>query len=178
MEYINHINKYADSAAIQAALDEGTLLNPYVALDEDQGALDFNSLTPSGPTMGTWDDEGDGNYYFTVDSEAAEYFDGTEIGTTTLLDGADERNYSIQVTYAAGGVWWVKFIAGESSDPENPFEEGSPWTWSTGLQTGHSSDDEVEVGYDGDMTFHFSANALSQNPISISTINPQYPEGE
>lgn len=54
MEYINHINKYADSAAIQAALDEGTLVNPYVAMTSS-GTLDFNSLSPSPvPSKGVW----------------------------------------------------------------------------------------------------------------------------
>ncbi len=38
-----YINKYANSAAIQAAVDGGELLKPYVALDESTGLIDWNS---------------------------------------------------------------------------------------------------------------------------------------
>jgi hypothetical protein len=48
MDYTNHINKYDNSAAIQAALDAGTLVNPYVAMTS-AGTLDFNSLQPTPP---------------------------------------------------------------------------------------------------------------------------------
>lgn len=43
--YINHIGIYEDAAAIQAALNEGSLANPYVALNEDLGELDYNTLS-------------------------------------------------------------------------------------------------------------------------------------
>lgn len=38
-----YINKYANSAAIQAAVDGGELIKPYVALDESTGMIDWNS---------------------------------------------------------------------------------------------------------------------------------------
>ena len=56
MDYVNHINKFEDAQAIQAALDAGTLVNPYVAMTS-AGTLDFNSLQPTPPapsTMGVW----------------------------------------------------------------------------------------------------------------------------
>lgn len=48
MSYKNHINKFASAAAIQAAIDNGDLLKPYVALDASAGTLDWNSknITP------------------------------------------------------------------------------------------------------------------------------------
>ena len=38
-----YINKYANSAAIQNAVDGGELIKPYVALDESTGLIDWNS---------------------------------------------------------------------------------------------------------------------------------------
>ena len=38
-----YINKYANSAAIQAAVDGGELIKPYVALDESTGLIDWNT---------------------------------------------------------------------------------------------------------------------------------------
>ena len=42
MSYISHINKYASSQAIQDAVNNGTLANPYVAINDDTGLLDWN----------------------------------------------------------------------------------------------------------------------------------------
>ena len=38
-----YINKYANSAAIQNAVDGGELIKPYVALDESTGLIDWNT---------------------------------------------------------------------------------------------------------------------------------------
>ena len=52
MTYENHINKFVDAAAIQAAIDNGDLVKPYVALDASAGTIDYNtrSVTPPSPS--------------------------------------------------------------------------------------------------------------------------------
>ena len=55
---------YSNSGAVQTALDESALTNPYVALVS--GALDYNTLEPASPYIGEWSDDGEGTYQFTV----------------------------------------------------------------------------------------------------------------
>ena len=57
---VNHINKYASAQAIQDALDNGTLANPYVAMTS-AGTLDYNTLEP---TPHIYVQDSSGNYYY------------------------------------------------------------------------------------------------------------------
>lgn len=57
-----YINKYANDAAIQAAVDGGELIKPYVALDENTGLIDWNKKSIDYRSMPlTFDIIGDGN---------------------------------------------------------------------------------------------------------------------
>lgn len=59
---MRHFGIYANSGDVQTAIDNGTLLNPYVA--EVSGALDYNTVipTPATPVFFVLDSEG--NYYY------------------------------------------------------------------------------------------------------------------
>ena len=49
MEYTNHIILASDAQEIADAVDSGTLVKPYVALNQDTGELDFNTYDPPYP---------------------------------------------------------------------------------------------------------------------------------
>ena len=189
MEYINHINKYADSAAIQAALDEGTLVNPYVAFDEDSGALDFNSLEPTPPapsTMGTWSDDGEGNYTFQITETDTSYWEDNPnyIGQlASVIFHGSTTDMDITLGYDSGmGGWLLKFNdnSGETNIPEHTFyDNGEPETWDdAGVQVAEGDSDAYAiVEWDGSSSFTIYSGS-SAHPVSISTYDPEYPAGE
>lgn len=77
MDYVNHINKFEDAQAIQAALDAGTLVNPYVAMTS-AGTLDFNSLQPTPPAPSVYVQDSSGNKYYPTETNPGEFnFDFT-----------------------------------------------------------------------------------------------------
>lgn len=61
-----YINKYANSAAIQSAVDGGELIKPYVALDESTGLIDWNnkSKTDYSKMPLTFEITNDGDIYW------------------------------------------------------------------------------------------------------------------
>ena len=66
-----YINKYANSAAIQAAVDGGELLKPYVAYDESANTIDWNSKTGTdySQVLLTFEITGNGNIKWYQKSE-------------------------------------------------------------------------------------------------------------
>ena len=77
-----YINKYANSAAIQSAVDGGELIKPYVALVD--GVLDYNTISPEPDytTMPlTFEITGDGDIkWFTFDSSNAKTIEYSKNG--------------------------------------------------------------------------------------------------
>lgn len=57
----NYLGKYENDAAIQTAVDNGELLNPYVAYNVNDDVIDWNGKTPSSGSGQTVD-------YFTIES--------------------------------------------------------------------------------------------------------------
>ena len=74
-----YINKYANSAAIQSAVDGGELIKPYVALDESANTIDWNSKTETDYSK----------MYFTIEilngSTPAIYFQNNNILTLLIF---------------------------------------------------------------------------------------------
>ena len=178
---MNYINKYEDSQAIQDALDAGTLANPYVALNEDTGELDYNTLEPNPAveTMGVWSDDGEGTYTFQITETDTTYWE-TEVKIGELLGVYSDGNYGnldVMLNYNQGSdSWHMVFYAEEASNtPESDFEEGVPYAWESGAMTDpDDSDAVIMVDWDGTDTFIFQTGDL--NPISMTTIDPEYPE--
>ena len=183
MEYTNHIGKYADSQEIQDALDAGTLVNPYVAMNEDLGELDFNTLIPSEPgseTLGSWSDDGEGNYYFQITETDQSYWNDTYIGTIDSIEYAGSTD-SAEVVLTPGadaGSWDMKIRQENGTETiEQTFEEGQDYTWNdSGFMVDSSdSDSALQIYWDGADTFTFNSGS-SENPLSMSTYDPPYPE--
>jgi len=184
MEYINHINKYDNSAAIQAALNEGSLGNPYVAVKDDTGEVDYNTLSPEEPChLGEWSDNGAGTYTFQIlEPGDAVWENGVNIGSLMNVyfnGGQDTIDMDVTLATRPGtGVWTMNFVA----DPEesyNPllysFDEEVADTWESGVMTNpHDSDAVITVGWDGTDTFMLQTDDL--NPLSMTTINPECSE--
>ena len=176
--YTNHINKYANSTAIQAALDNGSLANPYVAMTT-AGTLDFNSLQPTPPapqTMGNWTEDGTGGHYFTITEEDTNYwYNNIYIGTLNNVYFGGTVDMDITLTYTGG--WKITIGEGEhaSDRAEHTFEEGVPDNWNTGVMVREGdSDANIYVEWFGDNTLAFYSGS-EINPISITTHDPEYP---
>lgn len=186
MEYIN---KYADAQGIQDALDAGTLGNPYVVLNEDTGELDFNTLTPSGPEpeyMGYWSDDGEGNYTFQITETAdTSYFNDTYIGTINSIEYAgttDDAEILLTPTQPgdADTDWDMKIHQENGSETIVEtfwYAETRLWDDSGFMVDSGDSNSALQVYWDGYGTFTINSGS-SENPLSISTSDPEYPEGE
>ena len=180
MEYINHINQYDNSAAIQAALDAGTLANPYVAMDS-AGTLDFNSLQPTPPapsTIGVWTEPQQNRHVFQILDADPQYW-GTDVKIGELLGVYSDGNYGdldVLLDYTQGaGTWHMIFYAVEASTmPQYDFEEGVPYIWESGAMTDpDESISTIDVDWDGVDSFY-----IDIAPGFLTTINPPYPAGE
>ena len=188
MEYINHINKYEDSQAIQDALDAGTLVNPYVAMTS-AGTLDFNTLEPTPPapsTMGYWtigSGTEDDPHIFTLTELSdlslwgdAEYTP-TQIGTAINVYEAyspDETILDLWLYYDENQGCLLL----DTSLDAYPFEIGVASQQSTTIMTSpNTSTDYVVFDWDGDGTIKLYAYN-SEYPLTIEGINPPYPSEE
>lgn len=184
---VNHINKYADAQAIQAALDAGTLANPYVAMTS-AGTIDYNTLSPTPPapsTMGTWSDDGQGVYTFQITETDGQYWgDPINIGT---LDGIYYQSSLIDMDVLLYGngetddFWIVKFHNEDLSEDtgENMFTKGVPDNWGAEdiMTDPDQSNAIVFVNWDGVDTFVFQKNPEGAGQqLSMTTIDPPYPE--
>lgn len=177
--YINHIDKFTDAQAIQDALDNGTLANPYVAMTT-AGTLDYNTLEPTPPapaTMGTWSDDGQGVYTFQITETGTTYWDvPVKIGVLNgvYMDGTqDSPNVMLSYTIM-DDTWHMEFASEHASTPaEHDFSEADPY-WDSGVMTDpDESTSAIFVVYDGTDTFTFQhADGF------LTTINPEYPAGE
>ena len=183
--YINHINKYDDAQAIQDALDAGTLANPYVAMTS-AGTIDYNSLQPTPPapsTMGVWSDDGQGTYTFQITETDPTYWEQpAKIGVLNdvYMDG-NQDSPDVMFSYNSLSEAWHMECASEiaSSPAEHDFIDNVSDIWyAEGVDTDpNESTAYLEVSWDGADTFIFQRVESGSGPaISITTINPPYPE--
>lgn len=177
---IKHFGIYANSGDVQTALNEETLLNPYVA--KVSGALDYNSLQPVQPCyLGEWSDDGAGHYTFQIlDAEATAWGagDGVQIGTllNVYFNGSNEPiDMSVKMTFD-GSYWTMEYIEpNESSNPGYQFEEGvqNNWVCDEVMTDYNSSTAQVQVNWNGTDMFEFFQGALDEPDLSMNTINPE-----
>ena len=177
---INHIGKYNDAQAIQAALDAGTLANPYVAMTS-AGTIDYNSLAPEEPScyIGEWSKDGETYTFQILDTGDTAWNNPVNIGT---LEGVySDGNYGdldVMLNFDHGsGSWHMVFYTEEASNtPEYDFEEEWPHDWESGAMTDPGDSDAViRVNWDGTDTFVFQADG-GWTPLTITTINPECSE--
>ena len=172
---------YANSGDVQTALAESALAKPYVALVS--GALDYNSIQPqSANYIGEWSDDGQGNYTFQIlDVEGFE-LGNVGIATSELYFNGDlsEMTFELLRHYDDGQGFdvWHMYIYPESSFSDGldyEFLGEDNWTWTVDeLKTSSAGDSDcLSVYFNGTDTFTFSDSSA---PLSLNTINPEYPE--
>lgn len=183
--YINHINSYASAQDIQDALNAGSLAKPYVALNASAGTLDWNSKSPAAPVsyMGTWT-EGAGTtespYVFNITELDTDYWgDWVNIGTIkdAYYQGAGPDDLGVMLRYVdADDNWEISIGAngGGSDDWHDTFSEAK--VVESEVQVGDSSDDAIQIYFDGTDQFNFNVGTVPSETLTISTINPEYPE--
>ena len=170
---VNHIGKYLSAQAIQDALNEGTLANPYVAMTS-AGTLDYNTLepTPAVETMGTWTGKS-----FQITETGTTYWEqGVKIGVLNdvYMDG-NQDSPDVMLSYTImDDTWHMEFASNMASNPvEHNFSELDPF-WNSGVMTDPAeTSSSIDVAYDGTNTFTFTiADGF------LTTIDPEYPAGE
>lgn len=175
--------KAADASELQAAIEGGELVSPYVALNQDTGEIFYDNFVPDEPevqTMGYWGDDGDGNYTFQITETDQSYWNDTYIGTINSIEYAGQTDTAeIMLTPGAdAGSWDMKIHQENGSETiEQTFEEGTDYLWNdSGFMVDESdSDSTLQVYWDGSGYFTFNSGS-SENPLSISTSDPGYPE--
>lgn len=171
---MKHIAIFNTSGDVQTALDEQTLLNPYVALVS--GSLDYNSIQPVGPChLGEWSDNGQGTYTFHIlDTGDTAWVNVVSIAQLFDLYPSGDGPYDMDVRLALNlgepNSWTMEFHVDDQSDmPMQTFYEGSSEYWNSGAMVNPNlSDSTVDVTWDGVDTFIFY-----QDGLNINTINPE-----
>lgn len=180
---MKHIAIFNTSGDVQTALNEETLVNPYVALVS--GAVDFNELAPVAPDYkGVWShatESGLTVYTFTlIDTDMNDWTgtgEGYKIATipNAYYDGA-EADVEIYLGGALTYDWEVIFTAEDASGDEvkDWYDGGSLGPQITTRATLNSHDDSdvayVMIEFDG-ATFKFwSSNSVCD--LVMNTINP------
>lgn len=177
---MKHIAIFNTSGDVQTALDEQTLLNPYVALVS--GSLDYNSIQPAGPCyLGEWSDDGAEHYTFHInDTSDTAWTNGVSIaqlfGLYITGDGPYDMDVRLSLTLGEPNLWSMEFHVDDVSDmPSQEFYEGSSEYWnSDAMVNPNVSDSSVGVTWDGVDTFVFEA--IPEYPLSMNTINPECSE--
>lgn len=165
---MKHIGIFSTSGDVQTAIDNGTLLNPYVA--EVSGALDYNTVVPAPTTMGTWTGKS-----FQVTETGTTYWEQpVKIGVLNdvYMDG-NQDSPDVMLSYnSLSDAWHMEFASNVASNPvEHDFSELDTH-WDSGVMTvPDETTSAIFVEYDGTDTFAFTiADGF------LTTINPDYPE--
>lgn len=173
---MKHIAIFNTSGDVQTALDEQTLLNPYVALVS--GSLDYNSIQPVGPCyLGEWSDDGAGYYTFHInDTGATAWTVMVNIGQLLNVNyNGDEMNMDVLIQFDGSYAWSIYLIpaGGDPSDGDSYFfTEDNPETWTSNVMTDRgASSSPVTVTWDGTDTLVLTATP--EYPLSMNTINPE-----
>ena len=174
---MKHIGIFANSGAVQTALNEETLVNPYVALVS--GALDYDTLEPEACHLGEWSDDGAGNYTFQIlDTGATAWENGVNIGTLlgVYFEGA-QVDMHVKLT-CMGGMFKLELSAeGGSETPTYEFSEDNPDTWVCYEVVADPDDSEATLKVNWNGTNSFMFNTMSDDHhLSMTTINPECSE--
>ena len=170
---MRHFGIYANSGDVQTALNEETLVNPYVALVS--GSLDYDTVEPEACHLGEWSDDGAGNYTFQIlDNGATAWENGVNIGTLlgVYFEGA-QVDMHVKLT-CMGSIFKLELSAeGGSDTPTHEFYEDRPDNWDSGVVTDlDDSDAVITVSWNGTDNFSFQTTG-HLHPLSMSTINPE-----
>ena len=171
---IRHFGIFSDSSDLQAAYNNGDIINPYVALVG--GELDYNLLQPEPCYIGEWSEDGEGHYTFHINDAGATAWESiVNIGQLLNVNfNGDEMDMDVLLQFD-GISWSIYFVpaGGDPSDGESYlFTDGNPDTWSSNVMTDPgASASPVLVNWGGVDTLEFEAN--QDYPLSMSTINPE-----
>lgn len=170
MNYVNHINKFASSQDVQSALNNEELVKPYVALVN--GAVDYNTLSPSAPVsyLGEWSYDGSSTYTFQLnDTDPDKWGNPVKIAElTNVYSDGNLCDMDVKLNYDALNEYWhMEFFSPEESNvPSHDFTD--VFGWDTGVMTDpNESSASINVGWYGDDNFIFSVE-----PGFMTTINP------
>lgn len=174
---MKHIQTFSDSGDVQTALNEETLIKPYVALVSGTN-LDYNSLEPVQPCyLGEWSDDGEGNYTFQIlDTGDTAWINGVNIGQLMgVYFNGDQLNMNVKLESPLSEPnYWILTFEGAGDLSESPnyqFNEESLDNWVSEVMTEPNySNSTISVSWDGVDTFVFSANP--DYPLVMETINP------
>lgn len=179
---MRHIAIFNNSGEIQAALDNETLANPYVALVS--GVVDYNSLSPTLP-MGEWENFPDTNIFNIIEDDLS-YWSADYIHIGTLHNVRLDENHSfgdaeVYIIYRSlDNYWEIMFDFGYGSYNANFQGSGTdypPFELAGGNYHFYLRAEDVHG--DGKLSQFFLA-ALDEHyqyavEYSMDTINPPYP---
>ena len=183
--FINNTKHFAVASSaqlVQDALNNETMVNPYVAIVD--GDLDYNSLEPTPEPscyIGEWSDDGQGEYTFHITDAKSSLWTQVKIGE--LLGVYSQGNHDdmdVILTYDQdAGTWHMELFSEIASDtPSYDFQQDGPYVWESGAMTyPDESDATITVSWDGTDTFIFQTSG-DLHPLSMTTINIDCPDSD
>lgn len=147
---IKHYGIFTNTNAIQQALNEGELENPYVA-KYWQDSLDFNSMVPNIP-LWSWN----GNVLTILDPDPTEWASAKMIADNVYNEDDGGVGYSMYLQYDASEDAWE--ITMDNGNYNQYFYPGADDEWNTGIVQDITQIDErgiLYVKWDGTDTFTF-----------------------
>lgn len=132
--------------------------------------------------MGTWTDDGEGNYTFQITETNQSYWNETYIGTINSIEyaGTTDAAEIVLTPGADDGSWDMKIHQENGTETiVQTFEEGTSYTWNDSgfMVDSGDSDSTLQVYWDGSGSFTFNSGS-SAHPVSISTYDPIKPSEE
>lgn len=178
---MKHIGIFSNSGDVQTAINEETLVNPYVALVS--GALDYDTLEPEACHLGEWIDGGEGSYTFLIlDTGATAWENGVDIGTLlgVYFEGAQvDMNVRLTYNHNPGLPGFVLELSAEggSETPNHEFYEHNSEGWDCYEVAADPDDSEAILKAEWDGTDNFSFRTAGDlHHLSMTTINPECSE--
>lgn len=175
---MNHLGIFNTTGDVQTALNQETLVKPYVA--KIGSNIDFNSLSPAAPAKGTWTLIQPGFYQFVIDTEA-DWNNATLISVIPDAWFDDVQGEVVDIKLFYTGAWEVAFQSedpGASGEDDLAFFDGESIAKTTQFtEVGEESDRcPVKVTWDGINTFVFQVEDTTVATLEMNTINPPYSE--
>ena len=170
--------KAADASELQAAIEGGELVSPYVALNQDTGEIFYDNFVPEEPevqTMGTWENVGSAYTFTITDNDYMRWVDWVHIGTMKdVYYEGNQEDIDIYLRSIYQGDWELKLV-GESMEPG---DEPSyvfyvvPELFESGVMVDENeSNSSVDFYWDGSAVFTIPDNI--NYPLDITTYDPE-----
>lgn len=178
---MKHIAIFNNSGDVQTALNEETLINPYVA--KVSGALDYDTLSPVSPgpvPLGEWTYDGNLGFYNLqiLDTDPTKWENMIQIATLT----AETQDYPVYMSYVSGENNW-RLLFGDISDSESIDVRFNPdYRWDEAINSiiigyGEDSSDVYPlVTWEASETTFIFYSSNSDVPLLMTTITPEYPD--